>query len=88
MNATRRKALNEMHSAIEELNAKRAEVVDGIQALLDEESEYLSNMPESLQSGDKAEKAQEAIDYMEAAINALDESACDEALEAINSAMG
>ena len=52
---------------IEKLEAKFQELCDEIQEILDEEQEYYDNMPESLQSGDKGDLAQNAISNLESA---------------------
>lgn len=76
MNAYRRKRIEDLQSTLTSLR-------DEIQVLLDEEQDAFDNMPESLQQGEKGEKAQAAIDALEEAINACDEtdSALDTAKE-------
>lgn len=74
MNRERRKTLAELttrvDSAIEDLTALKGEIED----VRDEEQEYLDNMPESLQEGDRAMAAQAAIDSLEEAIDAIEEA--------------
>jgi len=62
-------------SAVEEAKASCEELRDELQ-------DWLDNLPESLQDGEKAEALQEAIDQLEEAINALEniESAEDDVL--------
>ena len=74
MNNIRRKALGE-------LQAKLDNIKGDIELLRDEEQEYIDNMPESLQGGDKASMAENAVSNMDDAINSLDEavSSIDEA---------
>lgn len=43
-----------------------------IEMLRDEEQEYKENMPESLQQGEKGDKAQAAIDALEEAIESCE----------------
>lgn len=45
-----------------------------LDALREEEESYLDTMPEALQASDKAEKAEAAIDCLEAARDTLDEA--------------
>ena len=54
----------------------------------DEEKEYLDNMPESLQDGEKGETAQENIDNLESALDSLEpiDEEIDDALEYLDSA--
>ena len=54
-----------------------------VEAVRDDEQEYLDNMPESLQGGDKGQAAEAAISALETAIEALDT-----AIEALQEAEG
>lgn len=73
MNNARRKAIAEVQdqigSAVAMLEAAKAD----LESLRDEEQEYLDNMPESLQGGEKGEAAQAAVEKMDEAINAIEE---------------
>lgn len=66
MNKARRKGLDTISEGIENLKGE-------LDMLMEEEQEYLDNMPESLQSGERYEVAEEAISNMESAISGLDE---------------
>ena len=75
MNALRRKNLNEVISRIEELS-------EVLEELMGEEEEYRDNMPENLQGGARWEKAdqacnclQDALDNLEEAVSSIDEAA-------------
>ena len=48
------------------------ELKNDLECLRDEEQEYLDNMPENMQSGEKYEKAENAIYEMEEAISNLE----------------
>lgn len=76
MNNTRRKALREISSQLEELKAV-------LQELVDEEEEYRDNIPENLQSSERYEKADYACDRLNDAIYSFDDiiSNIDEATE-------
>lgn len=65
MNDTRRKKLKEAYSQLDD--AKNT-----IEGVKDEEEESLESMPDDLKEGEKGEKAQETIDYLANAIEALD----------------
>lgn len=67
MNKTRRKALDEVISKIEEAK----ELLENLQA---EEEEYRDNMPENLQGSERYEAADAAVDNMSSAVDALDEA--------------
>ena len=73
MNNQRRKAIQEV---MEQLSAPLDTITDfkeQLEAIMDEEQEYYDNMPESLQSGEKGDIAQEAIDQISEAVSTLDE---------------
>ena len=67
MNDVRRKAI---HEAIDYLDKAR-EILS--EAHYDEE-EYRDNIPENLQGSEKYEKADEAVEYLEAALDNIDEA--------------
>lgn len=54
---------------IENAIAKIAEGRQELEQARDEEQEYLDNMPENMQFGEKGEKAQTAIDNLQTAID-------------------
>lgn len=76
MNKQRRNAIAKIQC---ELEALREE----LQLWLDEEQEAFDNMPESIQQGERGEMAQQAIDNLDSAVNAIDEAAnyCEEAVQ-------
>jgi chromosome segregation ATPase len=96
MNKARRKQLSDLStlvsSLIGDLQNEDPEVswpdtktaIDGhhdtAEAIKDEEQEYLDNMPASLQSGEKGDTAQNAIDNIESAMGKLEDAAtaCDD----------
>ena len=57
-------------SAIGQISEAKTE----IETLRDELQEWLDNMPENLQDGQKAEELQEAIDNLEEILNSLEEA--------------
>ena len=79
MNNTRRKSLEVIKDALEELSNRidMAKVEtegqnSAIEELKDEEQEYMDNMPESLQSGERYENADAAVSAMDEAYNSID----------------
>jgi NADPH-dependent glutamate synthase beta subunit-like oxidoreductase len=70
MNDQRRKGLSM-------LAAKIQDVYDAVETLRDDEQEYLDNMPEGIREGDKGDKSQEAIDYLDSAVDALSAAIAD-----------
>lgn len=72
MNKDRRKRLAEANEAVSEAQELINNARSIIEECRDEEQDYYDNMPESFQYGEKGEIAQQAIDCMEEAIDALD----------------
>ena len=88
MNKNRLKRLIE---ATNKLNLSFPELdPSDLESIRDEEQEYLDNIPESLQDGDKAQRAQEFIEAMEAALEAIDtlNEAKDDLIEALDNLTG
>lgn len=70
MNNARRKSIKE---AIKALDIGTLEQVKSdLESARDEEQDYLDNMPESLQGGDKGQAAEAAVSALESAIEALE----------------
>ena len=63
MNNTRRKSLQELIEKTEGLKLE-------IEELRTEEEEYYNNMPESFQDGEKGDRAQTVIEYLDEAMTA------------------
>lgn len=66
MNKQRRKNIEKLVKSIQEFQQV-------IEELKIEEQDYLDNMPENFQNGEKGENAQSAIDSMDEAISNIDE---------------
>lgn len=66
MNASRRKVIASIVSDVSALQER-------IDEMLQEEQGILDNMPEGLQSSERGEKVQEAIDNLQSAYDGLDE---------------
>ena len=73
MNKERRATIAALQERMQTLIDEATQLREDIEGVRDEEQDYLNNMPESLQNGEKGEKAQAAIDAMEEAINYLDD---------------
>ena len=65
MNNRRRKALKDAHYLLE----RASEVISKV---LDEEQDAVDNMPENLQSSEKYERMETAIDKLEEAVEQID----------------
>lgn len=66
MNKVRRKELQELYDII-------SEAKDRLEMLHDEE-EYKDNMPENLQSSERYERAEAAVDALDSAVTSLEEA--------------
>lgn len=71
MNAQRRKTLAALRDRMTELQSQVTTLAEDLQDVCNAEQDYFDNMPESLQDGDKGQKAQAAIDLMENLISEL-----------------
>lgn len=71
MNAQRRKTLAALRDRMTDLQSQVTTLAEDLQDVCNEEQDYFDNMPESLQDGDKGQKAQAAIDLMENLISEL-----------------
>lgn len=88
MNDNRRKEIKAVLSRVSSLNRRLQELQEEIARIRDEEQEYLDNMPENMQDGDKGVKAQEAIDQLDEAVNFFDDkSEMDEGEDYLRNAM-
>ena len=67
MNKDRRKEINQLIAELEDLKSR-------VESVLEEEQEYLDNMPESFQEGEKGEKAQAAIEALENTQQSIEEA--------------
>lgn len=65
MNAERRKVLDKAETLISEAR-------ELLEQVKDEEQEYFDNMPESLQSGERGQKAEQCVDLIDDLVNAID----------------
>ena len=63
MNNTRRKHLRDLIEKTEGINSE-------IEEIRTEEEEYYNNMPEAFQDGDKGDRAQTVIEYLDEAMTA------------------
>jgi flagellar biosynthesis chaperone FliJ len=76
MNNPRRKRLQKIYDTIESALAELEEIMD-------EEQDYLDNIPENLQGSERYEKSEEIIDNLEGAVSNL-EDVMDSIEESIN----
>lgn len=65
MNKERRKEIARLAALVDTARGMLQDAREGVEAVKDEETEYKDAMPESLQGGEKGDKAQAAIDALE-----------------------
>ena len=82
MNKQHRKWIADTIDTYNEIVPKLQEILADLESIRDEEQEYLDNMPESMQQGEKGEMAAEAISSLEEAKDAL-ESLLDAEIEGL-----
>lgn len=73
MNAPRRKKLQAIIEAIEELKSQLEDQSSDLEELKDEEMEYFENIPENLQSSERYERAETSSSALEEAYDTLSE---------------
>lgn len=64
---------NNRRARIQALINKLEDIKEDIDFIKDEEQEYYDNMPESIQAGERGDKAQEAIDNLESTLDYLND---------------
>ena len=72
MNKQRRKTIYEINTRLEALQGEMESLLDDIQAVIDEETEYRDNIPENMQGGERYEVADSACDSLQSAYDALE----------------
>jgi hypothetical protein len=79
MNKDRRKQIAGVDSLIGRIREMLEEAKSEAESARDDERDYFDNMPESLQGGEKGERASAAADALDELVSALEEA--DSALE-------
>ena len=71
MNKQRRKQIADVIKQVEAVQAELESLLDDVQGIMDEETEYRDNIPENMQGGDRYEMADNACSELEAAHETL-----------------
>lgn len=66
MNDTRRKRIMKLVDQLSDISEE-------LETIRDEEQEYIDNIPENLQSSERYEKAENALDNLDSAWNSIDD---------------
>ena len=70
---------NGLENCVEELE----DIISDIQIILDDETDYMENIPENLQGGERYERAEEACESLENAVDTLEYISADDPIEDI-----
>lgn len=73
MNKQRRKEIKQVIDRLEEIRGEVGFLLDTVQGIMDEETEYRDNIPENMQGGDRFEMADNACNELESAHDTLDQ---------------
>ncbi len=87
MNKARRKNLASLIERLEELKTELESITVDLEELKVEELEYMDNIPENMQSGERYEIAEAAFDAMENALDSLNEIDIEEVINNIADAI-
>ena len=72
MNKQRRRIIYEINTRLEAVQGEMESLLDDIQAVIDEETEYRDNIPENMQAGERYENADSACDSLQSAYDTLE----------------
>ena len=72
MNKQRRRIIYEINTRLEAVQGEMESLLDDIQAVIDEETEYRDNIPENMQGGERYEMADSACDSLQSAYDTLE----------------
>lgn len=88
MNKKRRKCIDSVILKINNLQDIIEELQQDIEDIAADEQDYLDNIPENLQSSERYEAGEEAVENLEAAIDWLDDIKTSELEELLEDAKG
>lgn len=86
MNAERRKQIDAAILLVAYAQEAKSAAQEAIDEIAQAEREYFDNMPESLQAGEKGQRAEEVSDALDEAVSSLDGMDFDEVNEALENA--
>lgn len=87
MNIGRRKQIEEVVDKIDNLKSLAEEIKEDIDLIKDEEEEYLENIPENLQSSERYEKAETAVENLNNAYEEIESIDLDSLVNYLTEAM-
>lgn len=86
MNRERRKEISNVILEIEKVKKMCEEISFQIESIMDDESDYMDNIPENLQSSDRYYDAEEAVDNLESAMSDLRDLDFDAVIDSLREA--
>jgi ABC-type transporter Mla subunit MlaD len=87
MNRQRRKDIQSVIDRLQGASDILSDALTDVEGIRDEEQDYLDAMPENMQSSDRGEKTQEAIDYLEQVISSLEDVDTETMIQTLEEAM-
>lgn len=88
MNKARRNAIDDVISDIEEMKSLYDEIVEKLTIIRDDETDFMDNIPENLQSSERYYNAEEAVDNLESALSDLEDIEFDDIIDCLEEAKG
>lgn len=85
MNKQRRKDIAAIVEDLSKVSSLVTEIMEAIQSVADEESDYYENMPDGLKEGEKGQDAERANDALSTARDSIE--SIDSELQAVESAL-
>ena len=73
MNKQRRTEINALGKLLLDVEGQLTAIREAAESLRDEEQDYLDNMPENFQEGEKGQAAEEVISWMDEVVSALED---------------
>lgn len=87
MNNQRRESIQKIADKLEEVKKSVNEIIQGIEDIKSDEQEYLDNIPENLQSSERYNISEEAIDRLDDTLDELNSTDFESAIDSLQQAI-
>ena len=87
MNKQRRESIQKISDKLEEVKKQVDELLQGLEDIKSDEQDYLDNIPENLEGSERYTIAEEAIDRLDNAIDELNSTDFESAIEYLQQAI-
>ena len=87
MNKQRRESIQKIADKLEEVKKQVDELLQGLEDIKSDEQDYLDNIPENLEGSERYTIAEEAIDRLDNAIDELNSTDFESAIEYLQQAI-